>query len=48
LGDIEVEALKRVRALAGEAEDYVQANPWQAVGAAAGIGLLLGLVISRR
>jgi len=48
LGDIEVQALKRARALAGEAEDYVQTNPWQAIGAAAGIGLVLGLLISRR
>jgi ElaB/YqjD/DUF883 family membrane-anchored ribosome-binding protein len=45
LSDVE---LKRARALAGEAEDYVQTNPWQAIGAAAGIGLLLGLLISRR
>jgi ElaB/YqjD/DUF883 family membrane-anchored ribosome-binding protein len=48
LGDVEDEALKRVHVLAGEAEDYVQANPWQAIGAAAGIGLLLGLLMSRR
>jgi len=26
----------------------VRANPWQAVGVAAGIGLVLGLLISRR
>lgn len=27
---------------------YVQSNPWQAVGMAAGIGLLLGLLLGRR
>jgi ElaB/YqjD/DUF883 family membrane-anchored ribosome-binding protein len=48
LGDIENEGLKRARALAGEAEDYVHANPWQVIGAAAGIGFLLGVLISRR
>ncbi len=31
---------------AGEA--YVQSNPWQAVGIAAGVGLLLGLLLGRR
>lgn len=48
LGDVEDEALKRARVLAGEAEDYMKSNPWEVIGAAAGIGLLLGLLISRR
>jgi len=29
-------------------ETYVRENPWQSVGIAAGIGLVLGLLISRR
>jgi ElaB/YqjD/DUF883 family membrane-anchored ribosome-binding protein len=29
-------------------EVYVQSNPWQAVGMAAGVGLLLGLLLGRR
>jgi ElaB/YqjD/DUF883 family membrane-anchored ribosome-binding protein len=29
-------------------ETYVRDNPWQAVGIAAGVGLLLGLLLSRR
>jgi ElaB/YqjD/DUF883 family membrane-anchored ribosome-binding protein len=29
-------------------EVYVRENPWQSVGIAAGIGLVLGLLISRR
>jgi ElaB/YqjD/DUF883 family membrane-anchored ribosome-binding protein len=48
LGEVEDEALKRAHALAGEADDYVRTNPWQVVGAAAGIGFLLGVLISRR
>ena len=48
LAGVEDEALKRARALAGEAEEYVRDNPWHATGIAAGIGLVLGLLISRR
>lgn len=29
-------------------EAYVQSNPWQAIGIAAGLGLLLGLLMGRR
>ncbi|PIB49475.1 hypothetical protein AOA57_10605 [Pseudomonas sp. 2588-5] len=29
-------------------EDYVQANPWQSVGIAAGVGFLIGLLATRR
>ncbi|AIC21367.1 MULTISPECIES: DUF883 family protein [Pseudomonas] len=29
-------------------EDYVQNNPWQAVGIAAGVGFLIGLLATRR
>ena len=45
---IEEEALKHARVLAGEADEYVRGNPWQAVGIAAGVGLVLGLLMSRR
>jgi ElaB/YqjD/DUF883 family membrane-anchored ribosome-binding protein len=48
LSGIEEETLKHARALAGEADEYVRGNPWQAVGIAAGIGLVLGLLMSRR
>ncbi|CAM3875331.1 hypothetical protein CCOS865_04968 [Pseudomonas reidholzensis] len=30
------------------AEEYVQQNPWQAIGIAAGVGLLIGLLANRR
>lgn len=29
-------------------EDYVKRNPWQAVGFAAGVGLVLGVLLARR
>jgi ElaB/YqjD/DUF883 family membrane-anchored ribosome-binding protein len=48
LSEVDGEALKRARALAGEADEYVRANPWQVIGTAAGIALLLGLLMSRR
>ncbi|MBI3068979.1 MAG: DUF883 domain-containing protein [Betaproteobacteria bacterium] len=35
--------------LAAEATDqYVQDNPWTAIGIAAGVGLLIGLLVGRR
>jgi len=46
--EAEGEALEQVREAAANADEYVHANPWQAVGAAAGVGLLLGLLLSRR
>jgi ElaB/YqjD/DUF883 family membrane-anchored ribosome-binding protein len=47
LAGIEEEALKQARVLAGEADVYVRGNPWQAVGIAAGIGLMVGLLMRR-
>jgi len=46
--EAEDEALEQVRAAAATADEYVHENPWQAVGVAAGAGLLLGLLLSRR
>lgn len=40
--------LQQVREAAATADDYVHKNPWQAVGVAAGVGFVLGLLISRR
>jgi len=44
----EAEALKQVREVADATEEYVRENPWQSIGIAAGVGLLLGVLISRR
>ena len=46
--EAEVEALEQVRAAAATTDEYVHENPWQAVGVAAGVGLLLGLLLGRR
>ena len=48
LVEVEGEALEHVREAAESADEYVRENPWQVVGVAAGVGLLLGLLISRR
>jgi ElaB/YqjD/DUF883 family membrane-anchored ribosome-binding protein len=40
--------MERTKEVAGAADDYVHDNPWQAVGVAAGVGFLLGLVLGRR
>jgi ElaB/YqjD/DUF883 family membrane-anchored ribosome-binding protein len=48
LAGVEDEALARARALADEADVYVRANPWSAVGIAAGVALVLGLLLGRR
>jgi ElaB/YqjD/DUF883 family membrane-anchored ribosome-binding protein len=48
LAGVEDEAMERARAIADETDVYVRANPWTAVGIAAGAALLLGLLLSRR
>ena len=50
---IRVEALsasaqERGRRAAAATEDYVRANPWPAVGIAAGLGFVIGVLSSRR
>lgn len=48
LSEAERAALEKAKVAAQAADDYVQDNPWRAVGIAAGIGLVLGLLIGRR
>lgn len=48
LAAVEKQVLVEARHAAAGADQYVHANPWQAVGIAAGVGLLLGLLIGRR
>ncbi|MBC7802367.1 MAG: DUF883 domain-containing protein [Candidatus Parcubacteria bacterium] len=48
LGEAERALLEKTRQAAKVTDEYVQANPWQAVGVAAAAGLVLGILISRR
>ena len=48
LSSIEDEALRRAREVADATDEYVRGNPWQSVGIAAGVGLLVGLLLARR
>ncbi|MBS0316423.1 MAG: DUF883 domain-containing protein [Proteobacteria bacterium] len=41
-------AVVKARAAGRATDDYVHDNPWKAIGAAAGVGLLLGMLIGRR
>ena len=38
----------KVKEVARATDDYVHEHPWQTVGVAAGIGFLIGMLISRR
>ena len=48
LAEAEALVTERARQAARYTDEYVHENPWRAIGIAAGIGLLLGLLISRR
>ena len=39
---------EKVKLAAEGADDFVHRNPWEAIGVAAGLGLLIGLFIRRR
>jgi len=39
---------RRAQKAADDADRYVRAKPWQAVGIAAGVAFLIGLLVSRR
>ena len=45
---MEDEAYQRAREVADATEGYVRENPWQSLGIAAGVGILVGLILSRR
>lgn len=48
LESLEEEVRARARLAADDADTYVRQHPWQAVGVAAAVGVLLGLLVSRR
>ncbi|MDD2701194.1 MAG: DUF883 family protein [Sideroxydans sp.] len=47
LEEAEHAMLERTKVAAKATDEYVHDNPWQAIGAAAGIGLLIGMLIGR-
>jgi ElaB/YqjD/DUF883 family membrane-anchored ribosome-binding protein len=42
------EVTRRAREAAKDADKYVHENPWQAVGIAAGVAFIIGVLVSRR
>lgn len=48
LSHLQEAAVARAKAAGHVADEYVHENPWRAIGVAAGLGLLVGLLISRR
>lgn len=46
--DAEYALVEKTKEAARATDEYVHEHPWQAVGVAAGIGFLLGLLVSRR
>ena len=48
LQELEADARERTKAAARMTDDYVHDNPWQAIGIAAAVGLLVGMLVSRR
>ena len=48
LDDLHEDLIEKGREAVKATDDYVQENPWKAVCIAAGIGLVVGLLVSRR
>jgi ElaB/YqjD/DUF883 family membrane-anchored ribosome-binding protein len=48
LAEVQTKVTERTRECMQTTDDYVRTNPWQAVGIAAGVGLLVGLLLGRR
>lgn len=48
LAEAEVILIDKAKQVGRAADDYVHDNPWSSVGMAAGVGFLIGLLVSRR
>jgi ElaB/YqjD/DUF883 family membrane-anchored ribosome-binding protein len=48
LSSVEGTVTEKAKVVAERADEFVHRNPWEAVGVAAGLGLLIGLFIRRR
>ena len=47
LAQVQETAVAKAKAAGHAADDYVHEHPWKAFGAAAGVGLIIGLLIRR-
>ena len=47
-GALQGQAMVKGKELAKSADTYVQDNPWRTVAAAAGVGLLVGVILGRK
>lgn len=48
LDELEDNALERARIAAKRTDEYVREHPWESIGIAGAVGVLLGMLISRR
>lgn len=48
LADAQAAVVDKAKVVGRATDDYVHDNPWRSVGIAAGIGLVIGLLIGRR
>jgi ElaB/YqjD/DUF883 family membrane-anchored ribosome-binding protein len=48
LSDAEAALIARTKAAAKATDEYVHVHPWQAIGIAASVGVVVGLLIGRR
>lgn len=48
LAEVQAAVAAQTKAVAKATDDYVRANPWQAVGISAAVGFVFGLLITRR
>lgn len=47
-GEIQTQVSDTARLAATTTDEYVHANPWQAIGIAAAVGMLVGFLVARR
>jgi ElaB/YqjD/DUF883 family membrane-anchored ribosome-binding protein len=47
LAEVQASVVEKVKVAAKTTDDYVHDNPWQSIGMAAALGLVLGALISR-
>ncbi len=48
MSEAEAALVARTKAAAKATDEYVHLHPWQAIGVAAGLGLVIGVLIGRR